>query len=588
MLGGMAMRMAYALQLHRESDRDPSGRENDESMKLSFTDREIRRRTMWSCFLMDRFNSSGTERPTFASEENIHVQLPVKEALFQMELPGYTEGLDGDLSHLVSPVSPEAGQVTFKDNMGVAAYMIRIIALWGRVIKYLNLGGKERDPHPLWSPDSHFTLLKTQVDHFSSSLPASLHYTDENLRNHAAERLANQFLFMHICYHQVILFMHRFAIPSASCGRTAKEMPNSVLADALDVALAAAKQISRIISVAENHQVVAPFAGYCAFLSSTVHIWGIFSMNPQLEASSKRDLARNVKYLSKMKKYWGMCHFMTESLKDIYRQHADAALKGTSASEMTHEAGVFQYGDWFTKYPHGVSRTDYEDPAIAVKKESEDVVVLSQKPDLQSVEAFFARESPLSQTEQQPRPTKSRSKYTTPINNKRQVVVPLHHYITEPNAHVTQQWPVIPFSSPEIPDENRGIESTFQHPHPSQIYQQQPQYSTEYGQSDFTLPHQQHNMLPQLDRHLVYGAYVSADTTSGTEPLPGHSQNPSAWGDLTMTGFAPGFVQEPTSAWFMPFNIEPPEISGEDPFIAAGVNNLYHMPPPPAPPPPPP
>ena len=585
MLGGMAIRMAYALQLHRELDRDPAGRKNDESMKLSSTDREIRRRTMWSCFLMDRFNSSGTERPTFANEENINVQLPVKEALFQMELPGSTERLDGDISYLISP---DGGQISdIKDNMGVAAYMIRIIALWGRVIRYLNLGGKEKDPQPLWSPDSQFAFLKTQLNNFSSSLPASLHYTDENLRNHAAERLANQFLFLHICYNQVTLFMHRFAIPSTSCGRTTKDMPNSFLGDGLKVALDAAKQISSIISVAEDHQVVAPFAGYCAFLSSSVHIWGIFSKNPQLEASSKRDLAHNVKYLSKMKKYWGMFHFMTESLKDIYRQHADAALKGTSANEITSATGVFQYGDWFTKYPHGVSRTDYEDPATDGKKESEDVSTLGQKPDLQSVEAFFASKSPSSQTERQRRPMKSKSKHAALVNTKQQVAVPLHNYETDPKTNMTQQWPVIPFSSPEIPDEHPGIDSTFQHPHPSQIYQQQQQhqYTPLYGPSDFAIPPQQHNMLPQLDRHLVYGAYASLDTTAATTPLASNTNDHSAWGDLNMTGFAPGFVQEPTSAWFMPFNMQPPEISGEDAFIAGGVNNLYHMPPPPPPPP---
>lgn len=587
MLGGMAMRMAYALQLHRELDLDPVGRKNDESMKLSCTDREIRRRTMWSCFLMDRYNSSGTERPTFANEENINVQLPLKESLYQMELPGSTERLDGDVSHLVSA---DGGQVSnIKDNMGVAAYMIRIIALWGRVIKYLNLGGKQKDPHPCWSAESQFTLLKIQVDNFSASLPASLHYTDENLRNHAAERLANQFLFMHICYHQVNLFMHRFAIPSTSGGRTSKEMPKSFLGDALNTAVDAAKQISRIISVAEDHQVVAPFAGYCAFLSSTVHIWRIFSKNPQLEASSKRDLAHNVKYLSKMKKYWGMFHFMTESLKDIYRLHADAALNGTSANEVTHQAGVFQYGDWFTKYPHGVSRMDYEDPARDVKKESGAVALLSQKPDLQSVGAFFASKSPSSQTPYQRRPTKHKPKYTAPVNIQQQHV-PLTNYDTESKPKVTQQWPVIPFTSPKTPEENRRIEPTFQHPHPSQIYQQQQQqqqYHTGYAQPDFALSHQQHNMLPQLDRHLVYGAYGSLDTTAATTPLPINTHSQSAWGDMNMTGFAPGFVQEPTSAWFMPFNMEPPEISAEDPFVASGVNNSYHMAPPHPPPPPP-
>ena len=43
LFGGMALRMAYALQLHHELATDPLSQKND---KLSCTDREIRRRTM--------------------------------------------------------------------------------------------------------------------------------------------------------------------------------------------------------------------------------------------------------------------------------------------------------------------------------------------------------------------------------------------------------------------------------------------------------------------------------------------------------------------------------------------------------------
>ena len=48
MFGGMAQRMAYALQLHKDLDHMPKGRSADEKSDLTFTDREIRRRTMWS------------------------------------------------------------------------------------------------------------------------------------------------------------------------------------------------------------------------------------------------------------------------------------------------------------------------------------------------------------------------------------------------------------------------------------------------------------------------------------------------------------------------------------------------------------
>lgn len=41
MFAGMATRMAYALQLHRELDHDPLGLKTDRKSELSFTDREI-------------------------------------------------------------------------------------------------------------------------------------------------------------------------------------------------------------------------------------------------------------------------------------------------------------------------------------------------------------------------------------------------------------------------------------------------------------------------------------------------------------------------------------------------------------------
>lgn len=247
MFGGMAMRMAYALQLHRELDYDPLGRKDDVDPNLSATDQEIRRRTMWACFLMDRFNSSGTERPTCGSEEHIKVRLPTKEFNFHNEIPGPTETLDGDSAH---PTLLDAGQkVNPKDNMGVASYMVRIIVLWGRVVKYLNLGGKEKDPFELWQSQSGFSKLKDQAEDFKASLPPDLHYNADNLANHAAEKLANQFLLLHVCYHQVVLILHRYATPTTTTAAAmAHDMPEGFVAAAAQVAVEAADQISDLIS----------------------------------------------------------------------------------------------------------------------------------------------------------------------------------------------------------------------------------------------------------------------------------------------------------------------------------------------------
>ena len=96
-----------------------------------------------------------------------------------------------------------------------------------------------------------------------------------------------------------------------------------------------------------------------------------------------------------------MFHFVTENLKELYRQHADAALKGPTSEATDKKADpILQYGDWFDRYPSGVSETDYEDPASSSKAENGPDTVLGQKSDLQSVEEFFATLSPATKAAQ--------------------------------------------------------------------------------------------------------------------------------------------------------------------------------------------
>ena len=585
MLGGMATRMAYALQLHRELDHDPLGRKTENKSELSFTDREIRRRTMWACILMDRFTSSGTERPMFADEDIIKVQLPVKESSFLMEIPGPTESLDG---RVPNPVKTDTGQMSDpKGNMGVAAYMIRVIVLWGRVIKYLNMGGKEKDRYPIWDPKSQYAELRRQANDFKESLPADLQDSRENLKNHAAERLGNQFLFMHIASNQVVLFLHRFAIPTAPGARNPKELPTKFLAEAVPAVLDAASQISILINDALEYHAVAPFLGYCAFMSSTIHVWGIFSKNKSIEASCKRHLASNVKYLGKMKKHWGMFHFMAENLKDIYRQHADASKKGSSEMENQDDT-IFQYGDWFQKYPHGVSETDYQDPAVEIKKEPNSDASLTHGKDLQSVEDFFQSQSPPSRSAQPRKSSKKNAKATSQPEDR-----PLQQQLQQPEFQTNAaQQGMLPLAISQPPMDPSAFVG-----HPPQLYPQPctNSFPQAYDMVPLSTPANT-SLLPQLDRHLVYGAYAGNDSTgsssaSALSALTNGLQDPqnsqqglndpanSMWDnplDLSpqtqqqMLGSGGYMGDLQTSAWFMPFNLNPPEIGAEGDELGRG------------------
>lgn len=586
MFGGMAQRMAYALQLHRDLDHDPKNQSAAEKSELTFTDREIRRRTMWSCFLMDRFNSSGTDRPIFVGEQYIRAQLPIKEAYYQMEITGPTEDLEGAVPN---PVEPDTGQMSnAKENMGVTAYLIRLVAIWGKLINYLNLGGRDRDQYPMWDEKSTFQAIKRAANEWKEGLPECMRYTPENLQTHASERIANQFIFLHLVYSQVILFMNRFALPTPASRPTfPKDMPSEFISESSRAAHDAANQISLLVHEAMDYHVVAPFAGYCAFFSSTVHIYGAFSKNAALEASSKQNLAYNVKFLTKMKKYWGMFHFMTENLRDLYRRHADAARSGSkTTSGKEGDQAIFQYGDWFDRYPHGVSGTDYEEPSAEIKKEPGADAVLGQKSDLQTVEEFFAKLSPPSraaQTQQQQSSQRKVAKKRHTKTEGKQAAAS-----TQQQHQQSQQQDAKPILQPDqplqqIPDMMTAPPFQNQnhmpgYPQPSQTFPhgfQQPQNPLFMG-----VPQQQ--IMSQLDRQMVLNSYAGVNSPSSAPTQALNSANPMAVDlgnnpGLDNFDFAPfantnggsGFgYQDPSTAWFMPFNMDPPAV-GED-------NNLFN------------
>lgn len=611
-LGGQAIRMAFALQLHKDLEHDPlrvTGK-----TQLSFIDREIRRRTMWACFLMDRFNSSGTDRPCFIREETLKIPLPIKEKNFQYDMPGPTETLSGQvLEHISEGIASEA-----KENMGVAAWMIKAIALWGRIIGYLNQGGKELDPHPMWSPESEYSKLIKQTEDFE--LPESLSYTPENLHLHETDNMANQFLFLHISIQQNILFMNRFAISSPN-DPSQRDVPKAFVTKAGAKAFAAANRISELLKDAEAHFITAPFTGYCAFLSSTVHIFGIFSGNPTMEATSKRNLATNVKFLSKMKRYWGMFHWMSENLREQYRTCADAVRQGNNPANENAASPIFQYGDWFDRYPHGVSQSDFHDPATYKKKEKGDDAVLEQKPELHTVEEFFTTLSPqsaetagngLTRANQQLKRKSIVRKPSTTSRAGDQNLSPLqtdfarHHpgataeqihaarlhqrsfstaaanglggqtsgpgsYNPLSVAHANASYHAL---SPVSPVAVSHLSHHHHHHPPGSFFPHDP----------FALPLSAHG-LPQLDRQLVFGAYgvdhPGMGSLAGWAQEHGDGANREREHPRHVHRHSHGHVQdaalhaafgEPSSAWFMPFNMEPPEIGAD--LGVGGVGSL--------------
>ena len=409
MLSGMAHRMSYALRLHKDPEYDGLGTEKGN--KLSFVDREVRRRAMWACFCLDRFTSSGTERPMFAGERYMQLTLPVRESMFRNEIPGPTEGLN-------PPETPVPGAIQdgvstdAKSNMGISAYVIRVIALWGRINDYMNQGGRVMEEnYALWSPKSTWAGLRNQLNDFIATLPTRLQYTRENLEVYSAEGVANAFLLLHVAYHQCVIFLHRYGFPNIAVFDHMKGQPPEFSEAGRQRAQEAANSLSDIFAEAMKYRMVFPFAGYAAYVSSAVHLYTAFSKDEKIASASKARLTSNVQYLTKMKRCWGMLHFLTENLRDIYRVHLDAAQRGVpmGPEDSGGRRAVYQYADWHERFPRGVKDENLE-PKAGPPKPQRKGLGGAKPSDLQSVDDYMTSKGKSGTSKQSAPPHKSARK----------------------------------------------------------------------------------------------------------------------------------------------------------------------------------
>jgi hypothetical protein len=89
---------------------------------------------------------------------------------------------------------------------------------------------------------------------------------------------------------------------------------------------------------------------------------------------------------------------------------------------------------------------------------------------------------------------------------------------------------------------------------------------------------QQHGIMSQLDRHMVLSSYAGGDHN------PGANSDHMMGGGVSMDNYGGGFNSmasasggansgywgDPSSAWFMPFNMDPPTMADDNNLLTTG------------------
>lgn len=392
-------------------------------------------------------------------------------------------------------------------------------------------------------------------------------------------------------------------------------MPREFAQSASELTLTSATQIAKILEDVEERGAVvaAPFLGYCAFSSALIHLAQMSPTHGSIQMEAKRYMEVCLRFLLQLRQYWGLFCHITDNLKRLYRKFAEAIAKGSSFSGHQETARMLQYGDWFQKYPRGVSANEYERHTEKVQpvdyNSSLDNAVLSQPSNLQTAEEFFAKLGPRNQRSIPPaappkRQTQPQAR-ASPVNTSAiahgSSPVSAHHSQSpaiyhSPTMRQSPTTEVTPSTIPTPPIAS-GHGNMDQKLDPQLL--NPPMFSRPPGMSsvNFEQPSQHHSsissLLPNIPSQVpfsnypvamsrtsaadvspiptgmqphqdyFYGLYPAGSDPSATVGAATHSLNSGLWPfdphinlNLADTN---AFPDQTSSAWFLPFNSCPPD-----------------------------
>ncbi|KAI4628027.1 hypothetical protein J4E80_002163 [Alternaria sp. BMP 0032] len=213
---GMAIRLVEVMDLTRETgiprNRVPTREE--------FIEAEVRRRTAWTCFLMDSLLSGGKGRKRSLTHADMKIQLPCEREDFVFGEPVCTPQLDN--TQRMPPVALPVGEI------GIIGYSMRAANIWGKVARWAC--SEDLKSELPWASSSQFQQLIYELEGWKASLPQRLQYDLFTLHSHNAVEQGQAYCYMHCIHFMSYMFLHRAYLPvlgPQQNGANPEETPNS-------------------------------------------------------------------------------------------------------------------------------------------------------------------------------------------------------------------------------------------------------------------------------------------------------------------------------------------------------------------------
>ncbi|KAE9364586.1 hypothetical protein N431DRAFT_497059 [Stipitochalara longipes BDJ] len=170
---------------------------------------ECRRRTFWSCYLMDRFNGFCSGHFSVIHPEDVFLRLPCDTKSFESQVDVQNPYFD--------ITNPAIHNLNW--TIGSMAYLINVASIWGDVMAQIYRSSQR--PIPATSNSafaSFYESTNQRLRAWNESLPSCYTFSAENLLRAARTGKLGTFMTMHTVYHTTAMKLNRYIQHSVLSG----------------------------------------------------------------------------------------------------------------------------------------------------------------------------------------------------------------------------------------------------------------------------------------------------------------------------------------------------------------------------------
>jgi hypothetical protein len=330
---GMAVRMAQVIGLFQE----PGTAQTREE----FIAAEERRRTAWTCFLMDSLLSGGKGRRRTLGADDMQIQLPCDTGYFYFGEPVRCQRLD-------EGPSPNFGSI------GIVGYTMMVADTWGAVARW---ACSTTDDLP-WEPKSEFQSLMRSLSRWRMSLPPRLAFSISSLHAHSASDQGQAYCYMHSVYFMSLMFLHRSylsslpedeprkrAPPGSPLDRQWQEWELQSKKDLLEVANQVCEMLEEMRAFGLFFlRGLVPWIGFTAYTATGIMLYYYHfpdqNENPNPMKQARDHVVQGCMFLKDMRGSWPMADTWVSTFRDLCQPHSDKELHSAKQSNKCRSSTV--------------------------------------------------------------------------------------------------------------------------------------------------------------------------------------------------------------------------------------------------------